>query len=406
MSTQYDVAVIGNGMIGAAASRYLSAAGFATIGIGPGEPEQWETHGGVFASHYDQGRITRIIDPDDVWAQLGARSIAAYAELEAESGVQFHHAAGCLRVSPFYQQPGDTLAQAGANGERHGAQFSVCDASSITDTFPFLHFAPGSTVLWEEGGAGYVNPRSLVQAQLTAARQHGATIVRDSVRDIEPHPDYVSVHTVEGNEYRVGKVLIAAGAYTNHILKAPMLDLEPRMVSILKAQIRPTEAARLSTMPSVIYRLEENDTLFSIYCLPPVEYPDGYIYVKIGGTLLEKLNRYTHEEFVDWFHGPGNPIETDALKAVLLDMIPDLEVETYDTKPCVVTYTSHDHPYIDVVDSDSTDSGRIFVAAGGCGASAKSSNEIGRIAARLVQYGVWAYDIDHSHFKARYVQPA
>jgi sarcosine oxidase len=406
MTTMYDVAVVGNGMIGAAASRYLSAAGLSTLAIGPAEPDEWQTHDGVFASHYDQGRVTRIIDPDDLWALLGSRSIAAYADLEAASGIQFHHAVGCLRVSPFYQQPDDTLAQAAANGDRHGADYTVRDEAGIGELFPFLRFAPGATALWERGGAGYINPRALVQAQLTVARQQTANIVRETVARLEKSNGVVTLFTDEGNVYTTQKVLVAAGAYTNHILGEPILDLEPRAVSIVKAQVRPVEVDRLSAMPSIIYRLADNPTLYSIYCLPPVEYPDGFWYVKIGGTLLEKVHRYSREELVEWFHGPGNSQETEALREVLVAMIPELDAERFETRPCVVTYTAHDHPYIDVVDSDSPDTGQIFVAAGGCGSSAKSSNEIGRIAAMLVQYGVWAYDIEHTHFQARYIQPA
>ena len=82
----FDIAVIGNGMMGSAASRYLSATGQTVLAIGPGEPADWQAHQGVFASHYDQGRITRIIDPDPVWAHLAARSIAVYPEIEASKG--------------------------------------------------------------------------------------------------------------------------------------------------------------------------------------------------------------------------------------------------------------------------------------------------------------------------------
>src|SRR5215207_8952651 len=62
MQQTFDIGVIGNGMMGAAATRYLSTTGQHIVAIGPGEPEDWQSHQGVFASHYDQGRITRIID--------------------------------------------------------------------------------------------------------------------------------------------------------------------------------------------------------------------------------------------------------------------------------------------------------------------------------------------------------
>jgi sarcosine oxidase len=160
------------------------------------------------------------------------------------------------------------------------------------------------------------------------------------------------------------------------------------------------EAERLAAMPSIIYRLDGDPTLVSIYALPPILYPDGYTYVKIGGTLCESVYRSSHAEFVEWFHGEGNPVETDAVKSVLLDIILGLRAESFHTRPCVVTYTATDHPYIDVLDGDDPAAGHIFVAAGGCGSAAKSSNEIGRIAALFVANGAWSYDIDASTFKS------
>ena len=49
--TTYDVAVVGNGMFGAAATRHLSAQGLKVAAIGPAEPLDWQRHNGVFASH-------------------------------------------------------------------------------------------------------------------------------------------------------------------------------------------------------------------------------------------------------------------------------------------------------------------------------------------------------------------
>jgi len=54
--------VVGLGLVGSAALRYLSAAGHRCVGIGPPEPVDWSRHDGVFASHYDSGRITRRLD--------------------------------------------------------------------------------------------------------------------------------------------------------------------------------------------------------------------------------------------------------------------------------------------------------------------------------------------------------
>ncbi|MEZ4862365.1 MAG: FAD-dependent oxidoreductase [Caldilineaceae bacterium] len=396
MSETFDVAVVGNGMIGAAAARYLSATGQRVAAVGPGEPEQWKSHEGVFASHYDQGRITRIIDPDSIWGLLGKRSIAAYAELEAQSGVKFHQAAGCLRVSPDTAAPGDTFLQAEAVGRAHDAAFTIeREGEGLGDIFPFLRFPADAMALWERGGAGYVNPRQLVQAQLTVAAKQGATIIREAVSALTKQANHVRLTTTSGQQVQARKVLLAAGAYSGWLLDRS-LDLRRKAVTVLLAELAPAEAQRLRALPSIIYRLDRHPVLFSIYSLPPIVYPDGKTYLKIGGTLLNTNCVHSAAEIRDWFHGDGNPVEGEALHEVLLDMIPDLKAKSFHTRPCVVTYTAHDHPYLDRVDE------QIFVAAGGCGASAKSSNEIGRIAALLTTKGEWDYDLPAAPFAVHY----
>jgi sarcosine oxidase len=392
----FDVAVIGNGMIGAAATRYLSAAGLQVAGIGPGEPENWKSHQGVFASHYDQGRITRIIDPDPVWGLLGKRSIAVYREIETASGVKFHHAATCLRVSPEPSAPSDTFWPSEQVGRELDAAFTIeREDEGLNEIFPFLRFPAGSLALWERGGAGYVNPRQLVQAQLTVARQQDAAIIPEAVTAFKTTVAGVSITTDSGQTVQAQKVLIAAGAYSGWLVGRP-LDLRRKAVTILLAEVSPAEAARLRALPSIIYRLDQHPVLASIYSLPPIVYPDGKPYLKIGGTLRTPRYLQNADETRDWFHTDGNPVEAEALREVLFAMIPNLTATTLQTKPCVVTYTAHDRPYVDQIDD------RLFIAAGGCGSAAKSSNEIGRMGALLVEQGQWSYDLPAEHFVARY----
>lgn len=395
MNKLFDVAVIGNGLIGSAATRYLSAAGLTVVGIGPGEPSDWKQHSGVFASHYDQGRITRVIDPDPLWARLGQRAMAAYAQLEAQSGIQFHQAASCLRVSPNPATPGDTLLQAEQVARELNASFTrEREGEGLNEIFPFLCFPEGAHALWERGGAGYVNPRQLVQAQVTVAKQQGATIIPETVTAIQQDATGATV-TTTGQTFRARKVLLSAGAYSGWLLARP-LDLRRKAVTVLLAELGPDEATRLRATPSIIYRLENHPVLASIYSLPPIRYPDGNTYLKIGGTLREPKYLQRAAAITEWFHTDGNPIEAEALREVLLAMLPGLAASTFQTKPCVVTYTAHDRPYIDQIDA------RIYVATGGCGAAAKSSNEIGRIAALLVEHAGWRYDLPAADFAVRY----
>ncbi|RYE68925.1 MAG: FAD-dependent oxidoreductase, partial [Rhizobiaceae bacterium] len=100
MAARFKYIIIGSGMMGAAAARHLSKWTDGVALIGPGEPDDYQRHDGVFASHYDEARITRTIDQDPVWARLANRSIERYGEISSESGIDFYSEVGCLMVGP------------------------------------------------------------------------------------------------------------------------------------------------------------------------------------------------------------------------------------------------------------------------------------------------------------------
>ncbi len=373
----HDVAVVGVGMMGAAALRYLAEAGVDVVGVGPAEPADRAAHTGVFASHYDQGRITRVLDPEPVWGELGARAIAAYADIEARSGVRFHHPVGCLRVSDDTSDPGCTLTTVEAWGRERDVVFDALDAAALGERFPFLRFGDAARGLDERGAAGYINPRALVQAQLTLATAAGAPVVRAEVEQVQR---VGGAFAIDGafDTLQARRVLVATGAWGNDLLPQ-RLDLRPRAVAVVLAEVDAEEAMRLARMPSIIYRFPDDPVLASIYALPPIAYPDGNTYVKIGGTLREPLWLHSREELEAWFHGRGNLVETGAAETVLRRMVPGLRALSVQTVPCAYTQSGTGHPFVD------EPAPGLFVALGGCGAAAKSSDAIGRLAADLLR---------------------
>ena len=100
MRRQFRFIVIGCGMMGAAAARHLSERTDGVALIGPDEPQDYQAHQGVFASHYDEARITRRFDGDLLWATFASRSIEQYAEIEERSCIRFYNEAGCLFAGP------------------------------------------------------------------------------------------------------------------------------------------------------------------------------------------------------------------------------------------------------------------------------------------------------------------
>src|SRR5262245_16509637 len=91
-----DCIIVGRGLMGSAAARHLAARGRRVLLIGPAEPVNKAGHDGLFASHYDEGRITRRADKSLIWSRLASRSIERYREIETQSGITFYQEVGSM----------------------------------------------------------------------------------------------------------------------------------------------------------------------------------------------------------------------------------------------------------------------------------------------------------------------
>lgn len=360
-------AIVGRGLIGSAAARHLSKSGHDVCLIGPSEPEDRATHDGVFASHYDEGRITRKLDPNPVWSDLARRSIDRYDGIERESGISFFSEVGGVIAAP---EGSEYLSRVEKGLE--GVDAACLQGQSLADNFPFLSFPHEIRAYYEASSAGHVSPRKLVAAQTEAARRHGARILNKIVTGVEEQNGIVSIATRDGS-VTADKVLIATGGFTNTILNTP-LDLTVLGRTISFFELDDEQASELRGMPSIVYRpLEGGDP----YILPPIRYPDRKTYLKIGGE-PENLDLEGHDALIKWFKSDGLDSAASYQKQIIDGLIPGFRFQNVHTETCVVTYTATGVPYIGPL------SDRICVAAGACGAGAKSSDEIGRIAAETL----------------------
>jgi sarcosine oxidase len=396
----YDVLVIGKGLMGSAAARYLSRE-LGRVGvIGPDEPLDAATHDGLFASHYDQGRITRLLSRDLVWAELAHRSIKQYRAIEAASGIRFYEPRGCLFVStgsagdkywPHIEEIGRTLP----------VDYERLSAGEMGTRLPFFRFPQTCRFVLENAPAGYVNPRELIEAQLAIAAGQGAALMRETVVAVSDHAGTVQVTTKEGHRYQSRKLLLATGPYSNCFDLLPRkLDLYVETEIITLAELPPSEVARLETMPAVIYQANLGE-LSNFYMLPPVRYPDGRFYIKMGcdTSADQRLQRY--DEIQQWMSHGDSDAAMDGMQGVVLGMLPGLKVASWQTKRCLLTRTAHQKPFIDSIDGE-----RLFVATGGNGTSAKSSDAIGQLAASLVLNGAWVDALDGALFRAQWLNGA
>ena len=385
--TMFDYLIVGKGLFGAAAARYLSQHSDKVAIIGPDEPQDWVNHPGVFSSHYDQGRIATYNGPDAVWAQLDRPSIAQYRALETASGVGFYEPVGLLTVSPpaaeyiypYHVAAGDNVRQ-----------FSQADLP-----LP-LRFPAGFNIFWEGAPTGYINPREMVRAQLAVAMGQKTAVIPHLVTRVQNQGSHVTVTTDDGTTSYTGeKVLLATGAFANcfDLLPRPLHIVNKTETTIL-AEVSPETAAQLRQMPPVNYKIG-SEILGDLYLLPPIRYPNGRFYLKLGGNTPADHFLPTLGDLRRWFTSSSHPY-LPAFQAALREMMPDTEFLSWQFKPCVVCYTPHGKPFIGAVDE------RIFLVTGGNGGSAHPSDAIGKLAAELVINGRWVSPLDPALFQIVY----
>ncbi len=362
------IAVIGAGMIGAAAAHHLAQAGQDVVLIGPPEPQDKAAHNGVFASHYDEGRITRGLDPWPFWSKASRASIARYRQIEAASGLRFFHEVGSVMAgaedSSFIQR----LVQV---QQQDDLPCDLLRGDTLAARLPYFDFPSGTLALHETRGAGHINPRLMVRAQILLAQKAGARLVPDIVRGLDETAQGVIIHTDNG-PVQSHQVLVAAGGFSNMVLPDP-LPLTVYARTILLAELDPAEAARLADMPSLIW-LEPDG--HDPYLLPPIRYPDGKVYLKLGGDLVDRVLPDT-AAICDWFRSGGNPQVGQMLEQQLRQRLPGLRLVSSQVQPCVTSFTPQNIPALARLGP------RLSVAVGGCGRAAKCSDEIGRLGAEL-----------------------
>ena len=131
------------------------------------------------------------------------------------------------------------------------------------------------------------------------------------------------------------------------------------------------------------------------YILPPIKYPDGKTYLKIGigSTSDKKLN--SRSELIEWFQGTGSENNFRDFREYISELIPPLkDSKNWHTKSCAVTQTVTGLPYIDYVYDD-----RILVATGGNGKAAKSADDWGWVAAQLAVNNDWDHSVSREDLK-------
>ena len=374
---RFDIIVIGKGLVGTAAAKYISAAQPNIAVIGPDEPRDNE-NALVFASHYDQSRVQRLIGKDEAWTKLNIDSVNQYETISQQSGIEFHETTGCLYVQPSGTD--NYLDNAKGIGDLFQTSFRAFHSGNeINKEYKDFRFPEESNGLLESSPAGSINPRQLVKAQLNILEKNGGTFIRDTVINISLIGSEYLVETSEGSSYFAHKILLAPGSFINYFNLLPQkLDLVVKSEVILLARLNEGDALQLSSLPSLLYETD-NGEVEGIYLVRPVKYPDGNWYLKMGCNMPEDILFENISQVQHWFRDGDSDRFIPRMKDALMNIMPGLRPEAFMTKRCIINRSVHGRPYI-----GETKHRGLYVASGCNGYSAMCSDAIGNLASGLI----------------------
>ena len=386
-----DVLVIGAGLIGSAAARHLAESGLSVQLLGARQGNTW----GIHASHYDEARITRLVGPDLVWADLAQSAIERYSDLESRSGVRFHTPCGHVRIDHPLGHPSSRLKDVRAVAASRlslsaGSSIRELSAVDAMQEHPFLNLALDAVAHMDPAPSGIIHPRRLIDAQHVLIRKAGGEVRAVVIEEVVRHSAGFSARSSDGTDFQGRKVLVATGSYVNHFPLTPeRLAVDVRPETVLLVETNESLRAELDRMPGMLWDFEPTDGqgpqgIDSVYILPPVLYPDGRWYLKIGADHDEDVDVSSIASMHRYMKGKGSQQTAHELSSIVDWLIPVLKGAPRTTKPCLLSYSPHGRPMIDEV-ADGW-----YVAVAGCGKSAKSSDESGRLASELVQGNPWS----------------
>src|SRR6056300_967398 len=289
--SQHHFLVIGRGLMGTSCACHLAQMGHKVTLIGPDEPQDRQTFQGPFASHHDAGRITRGLAENADWSKLALRSIERYGDFERSVGLSFYHQTGVMMCGP-HTGPAAPFSQSFLSvAERMQLDHDVLHGTEISQRFPWFEIPNDNVAAWEKLG-GWINPRLLRRAMEQTAIQSGADIVPSWVA----RQTGTTVTLATGDVITGDHIVVATGGYC---ATADWCDIRPAMQvyarTVVLAQVSQAQTKTMAAMPSAIILPTGAQLDQDVYILPPIQYPDGQYYIKIGGeesSIVVRRYRY------------------------------------------------------------------------------------------------------------------
>ncbi|XP_052081757.1 N-methyl-L-tryptophan oxidase-like isoform X2 [Mytilus californianus] len=407
----YDLCVVGAGMIGSAVAKYASEWGRVCL-VGPEEPEERDVNckRDIFGCHYDEGRIARCLAHDPIWTQLARISMSRYRQIESDSGIGFYDEVGSLVAGgkdTKYMMDNEKVSK------EQQLEIEILSYETLKTKFPLLNFSDIDHGIYEVK-AGHISARNLVSAQIKLAKSKGCACIHEIVENVtqmeKDGNSNMCVLTESGKQVLTRKVLLATGAFTAFRNLLPVdHELDVGLCPLTTAMIEVTadDFTNMRKYPTLIYfgkgadnwkkdYPRSKDGEYSWYMLPPIKYPDGKYYIKLGHLQHATTKRFTSScEVKEWYCSGGDTKLVNDTVDLFKSVVQDVNPISYHGDSCVITTTPTKRLYIDTLHH------QLGVAVGGNAYAAKSSDEIGRIAAVMMMKNEWDSSLEKTDFNLK-----
>ena len=206
---EYDVIVLGLGALGSAAAYWSAKRGARVLGL-----EQFE-FGHARGSSHDRSRIIRLSYFTPAYVRMAKEAYRAWASLEEDAGERLVVKTGGLDIGP---RTSSVRMSEHVNSMRDsGVPFEELDAAEICKRWPCWRVGDDVHGIFQ-ADAGIVAAERATDALRRVAVGFGATLHdRTPVTSLRAEGGEIEVDA-GGSRYRAGKLIIAAGAWTNDAL--------------------------------------------------------------------------------------------------------------------------------------------------------------------------------------------
>ena len=207
----FEVAVVGLGALGSAAAYHLARRGVKVVAF-----EQFEL-GHVRGASHDTSRIVRTSYGAERYVRLAQSAYRDWADFEAVSGERLLTITGGLVFVPASGPY--SAADFTTSLDAVGVPYELLSPAQVHARWPQFRLPDGvETVFTPDSGIAHAS-RTVAALQMQA-RAHGA-VLRDRTRveSLEPEAGGGVVVRTSAGEVRAGRVIVAADAWTNALLK-------------------------------------------------------------------------------------------------------------------------------------------------------------------------------------------